>query len=184
MKRILFCLLAVLLLAGCSAKESPDIETTLDPEWAWLMEEPSGPEATEAVLELTAESLEESLEFYLLMNGNQSDAAYLDHIAQARNFSVNSFSQTGEDVSAEVTVTVPDLYTIVTSLDLSAYQTAEETDAALCNAIDEAAPQQKQVTLRFIQGGNRWEPVMDEEVTDVFYGGLMAYLKQTMEGVD
>ena len=190
MKKMLILLFAVILLAGCSRKtpsdtpETPDVDATPDSEWAWLFEEPTGPDATKATLELSERSLTESLEFFFLMNDDDSGAAYLDSIARVRSFSVTSFSKDDEAVTAEVTISIPDIYTVVKGMDLSGYATAEETDAALCSAIQAAPTQDRQVTIEFTAGSNRWEPVMDEEAADAFYGGLMTYLEETMEGAE
>ena len=190
MKKLLILMFAAMLLVGCSPKDSaPDTtspssgtEATLAPEWEWLLEEPSGPEATTAVLELTEQSLTESLEFYFLLNRNGSDAAYLDSIAETRSFRITAFSQEDDIVTADVSVTVPDVYAIITTMGLDAYATAEETDAALSSAIKAATPLEKQVTIQFTPGVNRWEPVMDDAVADVFYGGLIGFLNESMEG--
>ena len=208
MKKILALLFVLVFLTGCAVEEAPDttaqqsdpIATTqqteptaaptepmevekLDPEWEWLLEEPTGPEATKVTLELNKESLAAHLDFYFLLH-RSSDAAYLDAIAASRNFTVTSFTQTDGEVIAEVTVTVPDVYATLTAMDLSAYTTAEETDAALCSAIESAIPQEKQVTITFTAGPNRWIPVLDADATDACYGGLMTYLQEVMEGVE
>lgn len=194
MKKLLLFILAMLLLAGCSSEETPagttlsgtnthQPEGTVDPEWAWMLEEPTGPEATEVVLELTAQSLTESLEFYFLENDSQGGAGYMECIAQARSFEVTSFTQQEDVVTAQVTVTVPDVYGAISKLDLSAYETGEQTDAALCAAIEAAAAVQKQVAVEFTQSTNRWLPVMDDAAADAFYGGLISYMREMTEGV-
>ena len=199
MRKILVILLAMLLLAGCAGEETPVsttnppkptaaptepmVEETTGPEWAWLQEEPTGPEATKAVLELTEESLAEYLNYHLQLNRN-SDAAYMDAIAAARSLVVTSFAQTDEVVTAEVTVTVPDVYAIITAMDMSAFATAEEMDAALCSAIESALPQETQVTVTFTAGANRWIPQLDDTATDACFGGLLTYLYEAMEGVE
>ena len=198
MRKILAMIFIALLLAGCAGEKTPVsttnppvttvaptepmVEETTGPEWAWLQEEPTGPEATKAVLELTEESLAEYLNYHLQLN-RKSDAAYMDAIAAARGLVVTSFAQTDEVVTAEVTVTVPDVYAILTAMDLSAFTTAEEMDAALCSAIENAEPEEKQVTIQFIAGANRWIPELDEMAADVCYGGFMTYLQEAMEGV-
>lgn len=195
MKKALIFLLAALLLTACSSKESPEdtasategttaavADGTLAPQWEWLLEEPTGPEATVAVLELTEESLTESLEFYFVMNSSDGDAAYLDALKESRSFSVDSFSQSGDVVTAEITVTMPDIYGILKSMDLSVYTTAEDTDAAICSAINAATAQTKQISLQFTAGVNRWEPIMDDESADAFYGGLITFLSESLEG--
>lgn len=195
MKKALIFLLAALLLTACSSKESPEdtasategttaavIDGTLAPQWEWLLEEPTGPEATVAVLELTEESLTESLKFYFMMNSSDGDAAYLDALKESRSCSVDSFSQSGDVVTAEITVTMPDIYGILKSMDLSVYTTAEETDAAICSAINAATAQTKQISLQFTAGVNRWEPIMDDVSADAFYGGLITFLSESLEG--
>lgn len=195
MKKVLVFLLAALLLCGCSSKKSsgeaasstenttvPVSNATLAPEWEWLLDEPTGPVATVATLELNEESLSESLEFYFLMNSGDGDAAYLDALKEVRSFSIDSFSQSGDVVTAEISVTMPDVYGILKSMDLSAYTTAEETDAAISSAIHAATSQTKQISLQFTAGVNRWEPVMDEVSADAFYGGLLTFLSETLEG--
>lgn len=194
MKKAFVFLLAALLLTGCSSKESGETtsatenttaavtDATLAPEWEWLLEEPTGPEATVATLELNEESLSESLEFYFLMNSDEDGAAYLSSLKEVRSFSIDSFSQSGDIVTAEISVTVPDVYGILKSMDLSGYTTAEETDAAISSAIHAAAPQTKQISLQFTAGVNRWEPVMDEVSADAFYGGLLTFLSEALEG--
>lgn len=195
MKKVLVFLLAALLLCGCSSKKSsgeaasstenttvPVSNATLAPEWEWLLDEPTGPVATVATLELNEESLSESLEFYFLMNSGDGDAAYLDALKEVRSFSIDSFSQSGDVVTAEISVTMPDVYGILKSIDLSAYATAEETDAAISSAIHAATSQTKQISLQFTAGVNRWEPVMDEVSADAFYGGLLTFLSETLEG--
>jgi hypothetical protein len=154
----------------------------LDPEWTWLLEEPTGPEATKVTLELTKESLAAHLDFYFQTHRN-SEGTYMDAIAAARSFAVTDYTQADDTVTATVTVTVPDVYATITAMDLSAYQTAEETDAALRSAIENATPQEKQVTITFTAGSNRWIPVLDEATTDACYGGLLTYLQEQTEGV-
>ena len=199
MRKILAMIFIALLLAGCAGGETPVsttnpsvttnaptepmVEETTGPEWAWLQEEPTGPEATKAVLELTEESLAEYLNYHLQLNRN-SDAAYMDAIAAARSLVVTSFVQTDDVVTAQVTVTVPDVYAIITSMDLSAYTTAEETDAALCSAIENAEIRENQVTVTFTAGPNRWIPQLDDASTDACFGGLLTYLGETTEGAE
>lgn len=195
MKKVLVFLLAALLLCGCSSKKSsgeaasstenttaPVSNATLAPEWEWLLDEPTGPVATVATLELNEESLSESLEFYFLMNSGDGDAAYLDALKEVRSFSIDSFFQSGDAVTAEISVTMPDVYGILKSIDLSAYATAEETDAAISSAIHAATSQTRQISLQFTAGVNHWEPVMDEVSADAFYGGLLTFLSETLEG--
>ena len=182
MKKLLILLIA-LLLVGCSKNETvPTQESTIDPEWAWLLEEPTGPEATKVVLELSQESLTESLEFYFLVNDGKSQMAYMDAIVDARSFAVTAFKREGDVVTAEVTVTMPDLYAVITGMDPTACRTAEELDAALRSAIQGGVPVEKQITVRFAEGEDRWLPVMDQTVADAFYGGLITYLQETTEG--
>lgn len=199
MRKILAMIFIALLLAGCAGEETPVsttnpsvttvaptepmAEETTGPEWAWLQEEPTGPEATKAVLELTEESLAECLNYHLQLNRN-SDAAYMDAIAAARSITVTAFSQTDEVVTAQVTVTVPDVYAAITAMDLSVYTTAEQTDAALCSAIENAALRENQVTVTFTAGPNRWIPQLDDASADACFGGLLTYLYETTEGVE
>ncbi len=181
MKKLLI-LLAVLLLTGCSATPTaPTQEASVAPQWQWLIEEPTGAEATKVVLELTRESLTQSLEFYFLTNEDLEETVFLGAIAEARSFEITSFSQEGDVVTAEVTITMPDLYAVASAFDEAAYTTAEEMEAALHSAIATAAPQQKQITMQFTAGADRWLPVMDAEVADAFYGGLLTYLEEAME---
>lgn len=198
MKKILVLLFVLMFLVGCTGKKTPAATTqqpdstaaptepmeveTIGSEWEWLLEEPSGPEATKVTLELTKESLAAHLDFYFQLH-RSSDAAYMDAIAASRSFVVTSYTQTDEVVTANVTVIVPDVYAIITAMDFSAYPTAEETDAALCSAIENATPQEKQVTITFTAGSNRWIPVLDEAAADACYGGLLTYLQEATEGV-
>ncbi len=199
-KLLVFLCLAALLLTGCAGKKTPAQNSpsrpeqpanptdatqepvAIDPAWEFLLEEPTGPEATKVVLELSSQSLTESLEYYFLRNSNPGGVAYLDTIAQKRSFTVDSFSREGEVVTAQLTVTVPDAYAALKTADLSACETAEETDAALGSAIEAAQLKTYQVSLRFTEGSNCWEPMLDEAAADAFYGGLMTYLQETMEG--
>lgn len=198
MRKILAMIFIALLLAGCAEEKTPVttkppaataaptmpmVEETTGPEWAWLQEEPTGPEATKAVLELTEESLAECLNYHLQLNRN-SDAAYMDAIAAARSITVTAFSQTDEVVTAQVTVTVPDVYAAITAIDLSVYTTAEQTDAALCSAIENAALRENQVTVTFTAGSNRWIPQLDDASADACFGGLLTYLYEATEGVE
>ena len=97
---------------------------------------------------------------------------------------MTSFVQTDDVVTAQVTVTVPDVYAIITTRDLSAYTTAEETDAALCSAIENAEIRESQVTVTFTAGPNRWIPQLDDASTDACFGGLLTYLYETTEGAE
>lgn len=195
MRRFIMLLIALLFLTGCIGEILPGpagqqsdptgaaAGQTIDPEWAWLLEEPTGPEATEAALELTKESLAAHLAFYFQLNSS-SEAAYMDAIAAARSFTVTSYAQNGDTVTASVTVSVPDVYAIITGMELSAYATAEETDAALSSAIKSAVPREKQVTITFAAGSNRWIPTLDEAAADACYGGLLTYLQEETEGAE
>lgn len=179
MKKILTGLLVVLLLAGCSSPKTSETaapKETVDPKWAWLLEEPTGPEATEVVLELTSESLTQSLEYYFL--SQKDEATYMQELSKARSFTVDAFSQEGDIVTAEVTVEAPDLYTILSGMDMEAYATVQEMDTAICSAMETAQLLKKQVTLQFTAGNNCWEPVLDADAADAFYGGLITYLQE------
>lgn len=194
MKKLVILLFTLVFLAGCSGKEAPAATTQqpdatksideqpLDPEWAWLLEEPTGPDATKVTLELTKESLAAHLDFYFQLHRND-EVTYMDAIAASRRFVVTDYTKTDDTVTATVTVTVPDVYTIITAMDFSAYQTAEETDAALRSAIESAVPQEKQMTITFTAGSNRWIPELDETAADACYGGLLTYLQEQTEGV-
>ena len=167
MKKLLWLLLAFVLLCGCQQNTGEPAETT----------PPLTVAAAQQVLDSTMASVKEE---------GDAPPAYLTELERRTSWTVVA-AQDGHDGTGEVTVKVsaPDLYGVIKSLEQTVFPDTQAMDAAVTEALRSAPLRERELVLDFLVDGPRWEALLTNEFTDACYGGLLTYREElyaSMEG--
>jgi len=168
MKRLLILLVCLcLLLCGCKKNDTSQEEDVL-----------------------TLEMLQQIMDS--TMAEAQADAEgtpdYLLEMDQRTTVEVTDFEEVEDGYAiAQVTITAPDLYSVVKDLEDDRFSSEEEVDEALTEGVENADLLETELEIEFRLEDGVWTPVLTEEFADACYGGLMTYRQEyydQLEGVE
>lgn len=164
MKRLLILLLCVCsLLCGCKKEQTPVEDTlTLD-----IFQNAMDTAMAEAQAE------EEGTPEYLL------------EMDRRTTVEVSEFEEIEDGcVIAQVTVTAPDLYSVIIDLEDEQFSSTDEMDEALTEGVEEADLIETELEIEFYMEDEVWTPVLTEEFADACYGGLLTYRQEYYEQLE
>lgn len=164
MKRLLILLVCIcMLLCGCK-KDQPPKEDALS-------------------LELLQQILDDT------MSQAQADAEgtpeYLLEMDERTSVEVTEFEEVEDGYAiAQVTVSAPDLYSVVKSLEDEKFADESEVDEALTEGVKDADLVETELEIEFHLEEGVWTPVLTEEFADACYGGMMTYRQEYYDGLE
>ena len=173
-------ILVVCLLTGCKGKDSGATAPATEPsgtspsQTESISDEYQGSET--GIPEPDQEGLEQALELALLQStGRQDRESYLAELSERSSYHVVEYARQGRVVTAQISVTAPDMYTVAKSLENVTFSSQEDANAQLIHAMDAVRMVDCQVELQFYLSGQKWVPMLTETFVDAYYGGLMTY---------
>ena len=176
MKRIFCAVLVLLLLAGCKAPWETKHED-------WLLGEGNGQEATVVQQQISKETLVQALELMMLENAGEDTTRYLEELHEQRKFQVTGYTQEEQTITAQVSVTVPDMYAAAKVIESEIFSTGDEADAAMCQAMKTVPIRNVTLEVTLVAQGATWQVVVSEALLDACYGGLLTYQREYMQEV-
>ena len=177
MKKLCIFLLAALLLAGCATPSESPVNIPVS-----LLDDPTGPEATEAVTPLSADALLQSLEYALLQDTSLPALQYVAALQESRVITVTDYTENGNTIEAQLHIQTVDMQAVAQSIATLQLDSSEAYDAAVTAAIATAPTCETQVSATFTGGGKLWSPTLTFELLDACYGGLLSYAQANSEG--
>lgn len=168
MKRVFIPLLCIcLLLCGCKKKD-----TAADPN--------------EVSLELLQQIMDDTLAS--AQTEAEGTPEYLLKMDERTTVEVVEYEEVEDGYAiAQVTVSAPDLYSVIKSLEDERFSSEAEVDEALTEGVEDADIVKTRLEIEFYLEEEGWVPVLTEEFADACYGGMMTYRQEyydQLEGVE
>lgn len=168
MRKICIMLLSVVLLSGCGGQKDSSAQAT---------DRETRPEmATIAQNEINSETLVDRIRLELARNTQEDRANYLALLEQSAQMTITDFSEDGDTVTAQLTITAPDMYAIAKAIENETYTDPAALDADICQRLEQAETVTRQVEITFT--GEDLQPLFTEAFADALYGGLMTYRQE------
>ena len=127
--------------------------------------------------------LEKALQTVLdvAMSGEENTETFLFESESRTSFEVLSYAETDNGVLVTCLVHAPDLYTIVKEIDENyTFETDAELNDALVTAIGNAQIIDREVTIEFKKNDDGYEPLLNIEFIDAYYGGILKLYNETL----
>lgn len=175
MKKTIGMLLCVLfLLTGCYSGLNTEQETEQTAQ------------TEQEQIELSVQMLQNLLRDTLAEEEEETDQVpnYLIEMDARRTVQVLSYAQLSEShAEVKVTVSAPDLYSVIKKLENETFTSEAEMDAALTEGVKAVAPITKELTLNAYLDGE-WSFVLTEEFMDACYGGILTLRQEYYDAVE
>lgn len=118
------------------------------------------------------------------MSGDEEPEGLLVESESRSGFKVLSCTETDTGVIVTFLVHAPDLYTVAKDIDENyTFETEEELQNAVIDAISKAEIIEQEVTIEFIKTGDGYEPILTTEFIDAYYGGVLRMLNEALNNM-
>lgn len=174
MRRVFALLLVALLLCSCSTKKpqsSQNPGATTGP----TTDQPPEP-GSDVVNVISNETLVDLIRLELARNLSPDRVQYLGKLEELAKITVTGYSESGDSITASVTVVAPNMYAIAKSMETEVFTDGASLDEAICQQLDACQDfVTKTCSLTFHHAEEDWVVDFSEEFSDALYGGLITY---------
>ena len=174
MRSVFAALLVAVLLCGCSAKKTQNGQTPGGTTGPITDQTPN--HGSDVVNIISSETLVDLIRLNLARNISPDRVQYLGKLEEMAKITVTDYTESGDSITASVTVVAPNMYAIAKSIENEAFTDGASLDEAICQRLDMCQDFiTKTCTLTFFKTEVDWTVDFSEEFSDALYGGLISY---------
>ena len=158
MKKLIWLLLVLVLLTGCSGNK----------------------------IKVNKDILEESLNEVMNEAKEEKGAEFLVLLEEKISCKLLSFEEIEDgSVEGKVQVKAPDFYSILKEFEQMPFTSEEDINALMMEKVEQADMVEKEVTLTFVyEEESGWKPLLTDTFVDAYYGGFLTYRSEYLNSLE